>query len=177
MSRPIPAAAAELERLRAVLRDAPAASSDAAQRTMRGNRRRDSAPELALRRALHAVGLRFRVDLPIRVPDRRPIRPDIVFTRQRVAIFVDGCFWHGCPEHGRRPRTNATYWDAKVAVNQARDREQSDALRRAGWTVIRVWEHEALETALPLIGEALAAQAATATGAATSASSTDSATA
>ena len=143
---------------------------------MRGNRRRDSEPELRLRKALHAVGLRFRVDFPIRVPDRRPIRPDIVFTKRRVAVFVDGCFWHGCPDHGRRPQTNSTYWDAKVAVNQARDREQSDALEGAGWVVIRVWEHEALTVALPLIGEALAAQAATATGAATSAASTASAT-
>jgi DNA mismatch endonuclease (patch repair protein) len=162
----------DIERLRAVLRDAPAASSEAAQRTMRGNRRRDSEPELRLRRALHAVGLRFRVDLPIRVPDRRPIRPDVVFTKQRVAVFVDGCFWHGCAEHGRRPRTNSTYWDAKVAVNQARDREQTSALTRAGWAVVRVWEHEALETALPRVLEALAAQAAIASGASTSAART-----
>jgi DNA mismatch endonuclease, patch repair protein len=135
----------ELARLRAVLRDAPDASSEAARRTMRGNRRRDSVPELRLRRLLHAAGLRFRVDLPIRLPGRRPIRPDVVFTRKRVVVFVDGCFWHGCADHGRRPQANAAYWGAKVEVNQRRDREQSAALAEAGWTVLRIWEHEALD--------------------------------
>ena len=170
-------AAEELERLRAVLRNAPAASSDAARRTMLGNRRRDSTPELLLRRTLHGIGLRFRVDFPIRVPGRRPIRPDVVFTRWQVAVFVDGCFWHGCPEHGRRPRTNAGYWSAKVEVNQARDVEQTRALEEAGWRVLRVWEHESAATAAARVCELLAVQAASAAGAATSASSTDAATA
>ena len=167
----------DLERLRAVLRDPPGASSDAARRTMVGNHRRDSTPELLLRRALHGMGLRFRVDFPIRLPGRRPIRPDVVFTRRRVAVFVDGCFWHGCGEHGRRPRTNAAYWTAKVAVNQARDVEQTQALEAAGWRVLRIWEHEPVAVAVPRVCELLAAQAASATGAPTSASSTTSATA
>jgi DNA mismatch endonuclease (patch repair protein) len=170
-------AAHDLERLRAVLRDAPGASSDAARRTMLGNRRRDSTPELLLRRTLHGMGLRFRVDFPIKVPGRRPIRPDVVFTRQRVAVFVDGCFWHGCPEHGRRPRTNAAYWAAKVTVNQARDVEQTRSLEAAGWRVLRIWEHESVAVAVPRVCELLAAQAASATGAPTNASSTTSATA
>lgn len=80
---------------------------------MRGNRRRDSAPERRLRSALHARGLRYRVDLPIRVAGRRPIRPDVVFTRARVAVFVDGCFWHGCRVHSKPPRTNAPYWSQR----------------------------------------------------------------
>lgn len=170
-------AATDLEQLRAVLRDAPGASSDAARSTMLGNRRRDSSPELLLRRALHGMGLRFRVDLPIRVPDRRPIRPDVVFTRWRVAVFVDGCFWHSCPEHGRWPRTNATYWRAKMAVNHARDLEQTVALEAAGWRVLRIWEHESVVDAVPRVCELLADQAASATGASTSASKTTPATA
>jgi DNA mismatch endonuclease (patch repair protein) len=108
---------------------------------MLGNRRRDSGPELALRRALHRAGYRYRVDLPITVAHRRPIRPDIVFQRARLAVFVDGCFWHGCRDHGTAPRTNNAYWAAKIEVNQSRDRAQTAALQAAGWTVIRVWEH------------------------------------
>jgi DNA mismatch endonuclease, patch repair protein len=132
----------EVERLRRIVRDAPGPSSAAARRTMLGNRRRDSTPERRLRSALHASGLRFRVDLPIRVPGRRPIRPDVVFTRARIVVFIDGCFWHGCAEHGKPPRTNPTYWRAKIAINQTRDREQTAALEEAGWTVVRVWEHD-----------------------------------
>jgi DNA mismatch endonuclease (patch repair protein) len=132
---------------------------------MAGNRRRDSKPELRLRSALHGAGFRFRVDLPIRVANLRPIRPDVVFTRSRVAVFVDGCFWHGCPEHGRRPQTNATYWAAKIEINEARDRQQTDALERAGWTVVRVWEHENPEAAVALVATALAPQAASERGA------------
>jgi DNA mismatch endonuclease (patch repair protein) len=108
---------------------------------MRANRRRDTLPERALRSLLHRRGLRFRVDLPVAVDGRSP-RPDIVFTRQRLAIFVDGCFWHGCPEHARRPKANATYWGPKIARNIERDSEQAQRLQAAGWTVLRVWEHE-----------------------------------
>jgi DNA mismatch endonuclease (patch repair protein) len=159
------AAATEVERLRRIVRDAPGPSSAAAQRTMLGNRRRDSTPERRLRSALHASGLRFRVDLPISVPGRRPIRPDVVFTRARVVVFIDGCFWHGCPEHGRPPRTNSTYWNAKIAINQTRDRDQTIALEEAGWTVVRVWEHDNPEAAAAVVQRILATQAASDNGA------------
>jgi DNA mismatch endonuclease, patch repair protein len=109
---------------------------------MRGNRRRDTRPERAVRSALHRVGLRFRVDLPIQVGGGRSIRPDLVFPRQRVAVFVDGCFWHGCPDHGTRPVTNADYWLLKIEANRRRDRRNTVTLEAHGWTVFRMWEHE-----------------------------------
>jgi len=106
-------------------------------------RRRDTTPERKIRSLLHAQGLRFRVDHPIRVADARPIRPDIVFTRQRIAIFIDGCYWHGCPQHGRRVSgKNTAYWGPKIARNQERDQEHNALLGSAGWIVLRVWEHE-----------------------------------
>jgi DNA mismatch endonuclease (patch repair protein) len=99
--------------------------------------RRSTGPELAIRRELHRRGLRFRVDHP-----GLPGRPDIVFTRARVAVFVDGCFWHRCPEHGSLPRNNAQWWLAKLDRNVARDRAKDAALTELGWSVIHVWEHE-----------------------------------
>ena len=159
----------EVERLRRIVRDAPGPSSAAAQRTMLGNRRRDSMPERRLRSALHASGLRFRVDLPISVPGRRPIRPDVVFTRARVVVFVDGCFWHGCLEHGKPPRTNSTYWSAKIAINQTRDHDQTIALEQAGWTVVRVWEHDDPAAAAAAVQRILEIQAASDNGSAASA--------
>lgn len=113
---------------------------------MQSNRRVDTRPELALRRALHQRGLRFRKDIPIRL-DGVNARPDIVFTRVKVAIFHDGCWWHGCSEHGTRPKRNADFWNRKLDETVARDRRVSEALREAGWTVIRVWEHEAVADA------------------------------
>ena len=107
---------------------------------MQGNRKRDTRPELALRRELHRRGLRYRVDASP-LPGLR-CRADIVFTRPRVAVFVDGCFWHSCPEHGTRPSTNAVYWKAKIGRNVERDRRNDAHLSAEGWTVIRVWEHE-----------------------------------
>jgi len=115
---------------------------------MRGNRRRDTGPEKRLRSALFALGLRFRVDRPIRVTAQdRPIHPDIVFPRAKLAVFVDGCFWHGCPEHGTSPRRNSHYWNAKLRLNVERDRRYDALLRDAGWTVVRVWEHDDPEEA------------------------------
>jgi DNA mismatch endonuclease (patch repair protein) len=109
---------------------------------MQSNRRRDTGPELAIRRAAHQAGLRYRVDFPIRVPGHRSIRPDLVFTRRRVAVFIDGCFWHGCPVHATSPATRARFWADKIAANRERDRRHDDVLAASGWTVVRVWEHE-----------------------------------
>jgi DNA mismatch endonuclease (patch repair protein) len=103
-------------------------------------RRRDTAPEVLLRSALHRRGLRFRVDRPLEFDRRR--RADIVFPRERVAVFVDGCFWHGCPEHATFPRANAEFWRAKLANNIRRDRDTDERLRRSGWVVLRFWEHQ-----------------------------------
>jgi DNA mismatch endonuclease, patch repair protein len=118
----------------------PPASSQAARATMRANRGRDTGPELAVRRALHARGLRYRVDHPLPFDRRR--RADIAFTRAKVAVFIDGCFWHGCPEHGTTPRTNTAFWAAKIARNRERDEDTTDRLDALGWTVLRFWEHE-----------------------------------
>ena len=103
-------------------------------------RKRDTAPEMALRRELHRRGFRYRVDLPL--PSVGRARPDIVFTRIRVAVFVDGCFWHCCPEHRSFPTTNAEWWREKLATNIRRDRSIDQDLADAGWEVIRIWEHE-----------------------------------
>lgn len=121
--------------------DYPYPSSAAVTAVMKGNRKRDTRPELAVRSALHRRGLRFRKDLPLRVGDVR-VRPDVVFPRRRLALFVDGCFWHRCPLHGTRPRVNTSYWEQKLDRNVERDRRQEAVLRSGGWTVIRAWEHE-----------------------------------
>ncbi len=125
---------------------------------MRGNRRHDTGPELRIRRALHAAGLRYRVDLPVVNPTGR-VRVDVAFTRPQVAVFVDGCFWHGCPEHGTSPRANSDYWQAKLARNRERDRRNDRGLLGAGWRVIRIWEHEDPTEAVARVIEALASQA------------------
>jgi DNA mismatch endonuclease (patch repair protein) len=116
------------------------ASSPAVRNAMRANRGRDTRPELALRSAVHALGMRYRVGLrPVRQVRRTA---DIVFTRARVAVFLDGCFWHGCPEHHRPAKKNSEFWTAKINGNIARDADTDKRLRDAGWRVIRVWEHE-----------------------------------
>ncbi|MFC4586010.1 very short patch repair endonuclease [Sphaerisporangium corydalis] len=107
---------------------------------MKANRSRDTKPELALRSAIHNLGLRYRVDArPIQELKRRA---DVVFTKARVAVFSDGCYWHGCPEHYRAARHNDEFWKDKIAKNQARDRDTDAKLLAAGWLVVRVWEHE-----------------------------------
>jgi DNA mismatch endonuclease (patch repair protein) len=162
------------EELLDVVRDAPPATSPAARALMQRNRRRDSVAELDLRRLLHRMGYRFRVDHPIRCGSGRPVRPDIVFTRAKIAIFVDGCFWHGCPAHGRRPKSNSHYWEAKIALNRDRDVRQGEALRSHGWHVVRVWEHEPAAEAAARIAAALERRYAAAnTERADSAASTD----
>lgn len=131
-----------------------APSSPEASHRMRMNRRVDTGPELVFRSALHRRGLRFRKDLPIRL-EKRSVRPDVVFPRKRVAIFIDGCFWHGCPEHGSLPKANGDYWTTKLDANKRRDAEVSDALRRLRWTVFRFWEHEDLAACAVQIETAL----------------------
>ncbi|GAA3118982.1 hypothetical protein GCM10010466_07330 [Planomonospora alba] len=107
---------------------------------MKSNKGRDTKPELALRRAVHALGLRYRVAVrPL--PGRRRTA-DLVFPRLRIAVFLDGCFWHGCPEHHSVAKTNSTYWAEKVRVNRERDADTDRLLKEAGWSVIRIWEHE-----------------------------------
>lgn len=112
---------------------------------MQSNRGRDTKPELALRSAVHALGLRYRVSA-------RPLRDvrrtaDLVFPKERVAVFLDGCFWHGCPEHHTVAVTNAGFWADKVKANVARDRDTDSRLQEAGWLAVRVWEHEDLVSA------------------------------
>lgn len=115
------------------------ASSAGNRRSMIGNRSRDTSPELAVRRLVHAAGLRYRVAVRPVADVRRTA--DLVFTRRRVAVFIDGCFWHGCPEHGTMPRTNASYWHDKLTGNIARDRDTDEQLRATGWQVLRFYEH------------------------------------
>lgn len=108
---------------------------------------RDTAPEMAIRRRLHARGYRYRVDYPV-LPRRRA---DIVFPRQRVTVFVDGCFWHQCPEHATKPTANGEWWERKLAANVQRDRDTDRRLRELDWQVVRVWEHEAPEESIERI--------------------------
>ena len=124
------------------------ASSTAVRTFMQRLKTRDTAPELALRRALHRRGVRFRVS-------RRdlPGRPDIVLVRLRLAIFVDGCFWHGCPRHHVSPKANAAFWRSKIDGNRTRDRRNTAALRKLGWRVVRVWEHDDVQAVAERLAE------------------------
>lgn len=117
------------------------ASSAGVRASMIANRRRDTKPELAVRRRVHATGLRYRVDFPP-LPHERRLRADLVFVRARVAVFIDGCFWHGCPQHHTKAKNNADFWATKVSGNRARDSRVNELLATAGWTVLRFWEHE-----------------------------------
>jgi DNA mismatch endonuclease (patch repair protein) len=123
-------------------------------RRMRSNRRKDTKPEIALRSHLHRRGLRFRKNHPLRLPERI-VRPDVVFTQAKVAVFVDGCFWHCCPVHGNQPGRNTDYWAPKLERNVARDRAVDRALDSAGWTVVRTWEHEEMAEAAERVAEVL----------------------
>lgn len=116
------------------------ASSAARRRNMQAIRSRDTKPERLIRRLLHAQGLRYRVAAKP-LPELRRTA-DIVFRPTKVAVFIDGCYWHGCPEHYVPPKTNEGYWSDKVAGNMARDRDTNRLLTEAGWTVLRFWEHE-----------------------------------
>ena len=125
----------------------PAPTSAATSASMKSNRRTGTMPELRLRSALHHRGLRFRVDYPIKAGDLR-VRPDVVFTAGRVAVFLDGCFWHACPDHGETPKANSDYWRPKLARNAERDRKVNIQLTAAGWRVVRIWEHEIVDDAV-----------------------------
>jgi DNA mismatch endonuclease, patch repair protein len=118
----------------------PAASSAIALARMRAVRLRDTGPELALRRELHRLGLRYRLHRLV-VPGARR-RPDIVFGPNRLAVFIDGCFWHGCPQHGTMAAANRQFWQDKIEINKRRDSDTNARLKAAGWRVIRIWEHE-----------------------------------
>lgn len=122
---------------------------------MRSQRQRDTGPELALRRRLHAKGLRFRLQVPV-PGTRRAI--DVAFPRARLAVDVRGCYWHGCPDHGSQARANAEWWRAKLEANRARDADTERRLREAGWQVLVVWDHEQPEDAADRVARALSAR-------------------
>ncbi|MFF3379631.1 very short patch repair endonuclease [Streptomyces sp. NPDC002680] len=119
------------------------ASSAARRRNMQAIRSRDTKPERLVRSLLHAEGLRYRVAAKPLPGLRRTA--DIVFRPAKLAVFIDGCYWHGCPEHYVSPKTNPGYWSDKVARNMARDRDTDEQLKEAGWTVLRFWEHDPAE--------------------------------
>lgn len=135
----------------------PEPKDSAATKIGRANRRTDTKPELRLRSALHRRGHRFRKDFLLRVEGAR-VRPDLVFTRRRVAVFVDGCFWHGCPDHQHVPKRNCEYWVPKLAANVERDRRVDAALVSDGWHVVRIWEHTDLEAAVASVEAAVQSQ-------------------
>ena len=119
---------------------------------MQGTPQRDTRPELALRRRLHRLGLRFRVDAPL--PETRR-RADVLFPRLRLAVFVDGCFWHGCPQHMTWPTNNADWWRTKIEATQRRDRDTDKLLAQSGWRIVRVWEHERTAEAAERVARAV----------------------
>lgn len=131
----------------------PEPLNDSIRRRMQQQRRRDTSLEIGIRRALHQLGYRYRVDH--RPEPSLRCRGDIVFTRRKVVIFVDGCFWHGCPMHATAPVNNAAWWREKLAANVERDTRNTQALEQLGWLVVRVWGHEALDEAIPRINAAL----------------------
>ena len=135
----------------------PKALPGPASERMSKQKSRDTGPERLIRTALHRRGLRYFVH-------RRPLpevrrEADVVFPRLRIAIFVDGCFWHGCPEHGTKPRRNAEYWETKIARNRARDADTDARLQAAGWTPVRIWEHEQPDEAADQIEQLIRDQA------------------
>lgn len=139
-----------------IVADGAAAVPNPRRRNVQANRHRDTGSERVLRSALHTAGLRYRCDFRFDLPDGRRVRPDIVFTRKRIAVFVDGCFWHSCPEHGRAPRAETGYWSPKLARNRERDGENTESLRATRWTAIRLWEHQGVAEGLRLVQAAVA---------------------
>lgn len=125
----------------------------AVRRRMSAQRRRDTAAEVRIRQGLFGAGFRYRCGVPVPGRPRRSI--DIAFTRWRVAVFVDGCFWHGCPDHFVPPKSNAIWWRAKINANRERDMETSEILSAAGWTVVRLWEHVSTDQAVQIVRDEL----------------------
>src|SRR3954451_7897492 len=134
-------------------RDVAAPIDERQARDMRAQRERAPATERAIRSLLHARGLRFRIHRRLLAGSRREV--DVVFPGAKVAVFVDGCFWHSCPEHGTWPRNNAAFWRDKTEGNVRRDRDTDARLEAEGWTVVRVWEHEAPADAAARIAAAV----------------------
>ena len=128
-------------------------SSAAVSDRMSRQASRDTAPEVAVRKLLHAAGYRYRLNERVPNMSRRTI--DIAFTRAKVAVFMDGCFWHGCPDHATHPKSNAEWWRQKLDRNMARDIETTEHLVAAGWTVLRFWEHEVPTRVADLVAEAV----------------------
>jgi DNA mismatch endonuclease, patch repair protein len=137
----------------------PGSTSEAQSAANRGVRRSDTKPEKAVRSMLHRLGYRFRKDRYLVLAEGAVrARPDIIFTKRRLAIFIDGCFWHLCPVHGRVPSSNPKYWVPKLEGNVRRDQVTTAALRQAGWTVLRFWEHVPPEEIVEQIGRVLRQQ-------------------
>jgi len=134
----------------------PGASSGEVAARMARAPKKDTAPELGLRRELHRRGLRFRIGYPVPGNRRRSI--DVAFTRARLGVFVDGCFWHGCPVHGTRPSANSDWWNAKFNANRQRDRDTDRLMQEAGWRALRIWEHVAPMAAADMVEEELIEQ-------------------
>lgn len=134
-------------------RTSPTPSSAAASKRMAATGQRDTSAEIRIRKRLFAKGLRYRVDYAVLGKPRR--RADIAFTRAKVAVFVDGCFWHGCIEHGSWPKANAEFWRNKIETNRERDRDTDQRLNDIGWCVVRIWEHEEPEIAVKRIIKAV----------------------
>lgn len=134
--------------------DTPKPSSEAARKRMLAANQTDTKPELELRAALNALGLEFQVNVPVAGTRRRA---DILFDEAKVAVFVDGCFWHGCPIHGTWPKENAEFWREKIEANRRRDADTNERLKSAGWLTIRVWEHEEMESVAHTILELVSA--------------------
>lgn len=132
----------------------PVPSSPGVSAQMRGNRHTDTKPEKLIRSALHGLGYRFRKEFAITEQEVR-VRADIAFPRQRIAVFIDGCFWHRCPDHGNSPRANREYWQRKLDRNVTRDERVSLALTTGGWLVLRIWEHTPVLDAVSQVTAAL----------------------
>lgn len=138
----------------------PLSPSSAIATRMSRQRCRDTSPELAVRRILHQAGLRYRVHVPVPGLSRRSI--DIAFTRHKIAVLLDGCFWHGCPIHATSPKSNADWWRAKLERNVMRNQETTEHLSALGWVVLRFWEHEAPDAVAARVHDVVSARRQTA---------------
>lgn len=130
-------------------------SSAAASKRMRANPSKNNEFELRIRKRLHSLGYRYRVDYPVPIPEMRRRRIDIAFPSKKLAVFLDGCYWHGCPLHGSMPKANQKAWEEKIRKTQTRDKQTTLALEKAGWTVLRFWEHDSDDTILEKITSVL----------------------